>query len=239
MIDLSANKASSTPLYIQIAKSIRSHINEGRIEKGEAIPSERALCEITGASRVTVRKAVDQLIDEGLLRRKQGSGTFVSERIEVPATYLGGFTEDAQARGEEPGSVWLIRNYANPTSEEASKLKVSMSSIVVRLGRVRLSEDEPLAIEHAVVPQSLLPPIEEIGDSLYAALETRGNRPHKGRQKVRASLASPTEAGLLSVQERSAVLRIERITWLDDGTVIEFTRSAYRADRYQFATDIG
>ncbi len=117
-------------------------------------------------------------------------------------------------------------------------MNISMSSVVARLGRVRLSGGEPLAIEHAVVAESHLPPLEEIGDSLYAALDTKGNRPQKGRQKVRASLASPTEAGLLSIQENSEVLRIERVTWLDDGTVIECTRSAYRGDRYEFVTDI-
>lgn len=238
MIDLSASKDNNTPLYIQIAKSIRRQIDDGEIGTGEALPSERHLCEMTGASRVTIRKAVDQLIDEGLLLRKQGSGTFVSERIEMPGTYLGGFTDDALARGQEPGSIWLMRNYANPTREEASKLKISMSSVVARLGRVRLSGGEPLAIEHAIVARSHLPPIEEIGDSLYKALESMGNRPQKGRQKIRASLASPTEAGLLSIQENSEVLRIERVTWLEDGTMIEFTRSAYRGDRYEFVTDI-
>lgn len=238
MIDLSSSGSSHTPLYLQIAKSLRQQINERQIARGEALPSERELCETTGASRVTIRKAVDELIREGLLWRKQGSGTFVSERIELPATYLGGFTEDTRARGQQPGSVWLVRNYANPTREEAARLKVSTSSVVARLGRVRLSGGEPLAIEHAIVAESLLPPIEEIGDSLYTALETKGNRPQQGRQKVRASLASPTEAGLLSIQENSEVLRIERITWLDDGTIIEFTRSAYRGDRYEFTTDI-
>ncbi len=238
MIDFSFNKSGSTPLYIQIANSIRRQINEGRIGRGESLPSERDLCQLTGASRVTIRKAVDELIEEGLLWRKQGSGTYVSERIEVPATYLGGFTDDARARGQESGSIWLIRNYATPTREEAVKLEIAPTVEVVRLGRVRLSGGEPLAIEHAVVVRSHLPPIEEIGDSLYGALEAKGKRPQQGRQKVRASLASPTEAGLLSIQENSEVLRIERVTWLDDGTVIEFTRSAYRGDRYEFVTDI-
>ncbi len=238
MIDLSSVENSSTPKYIQIAKTIRAQIRDGEIATGDALPSERDLCDLTGASRVTIRKAVDQLIEEGLLWRKQGSGTFVAERIEMPATYLGGFTEDTKARGEAPGSIWLVKNYANPTREEAAKLNVPASSMVARLGRVRLSGGDPLAIEHAVVAKAHLPPIEEIGDSLYAALETRGNRPQQGRQTVRASLASPTEAGLLSIQENSEVLRIERLTWLDDGTRIEFTRSAYRGDRYEFVTDI-
>jgi len=238
MIDLSPKKDNNTPIYIQIADSIRRHISDGQIHKGNALPSERDLCELTGASRVTIRKAVDRLIEEGLLFRKQGSGTFVSERIEVAGTYLGGFTDDALARGQEPGCIWLMKNYGNPTSEEASILKVSMACKVARLGRVRLSQGEPLAIEHAIVPESFLPPIEEIGDSLYAVLEARGNRPVKGRQKVRASLATPTEAGLLSIRENSEILRIERITQLADGTNIEFTRSAYRGDRYDFVTDI-
>lgn len=231
-------KNSSTPLYIQIANKLRKQINDGAIASGEALPSERDLCELTGASRVTIRKAVDQLIDEGLLFRKQGSGTFVSQRIEVPGTYLSGFSDDAKARGEAPGAIWLMKSYANPTSEEASILNVSTSTKVARFGRVRLSADEPLAIEHAIVVAEFLPPLDQVEDSLYAALAQMGNRPVKGRQKVRASLATPTEAGLLSIRENSEVLRIERVTRRADGVIVEFTRSAYRGDRYDFVTDL-
>ncbi len=238
MIEFPTNKDASTPLYIQIANNLRRQINQGRIATGEALPSERDLCELTGASRVTIRKAVDQLIEEKLLFRKQGSGTFVSKRIEMPGAYLNGFSDDARSRGQEPGCIWLMRSYANPTSEEAAVLNVPTASKVARLGRVRLSGGEPLAIEHAVVVASLLPPIDDISDSLYGALEEKGNRPVKGRQKVRASLATPTEAGLLSISENSEVLRIERVTQRADGAVVEFTRSAYRGDRYDVVTEL-
>lgn len=238
MDNVMPEKGSSTPLYIQIANKIRKQINDGAIASGEALPSERDLCEITGASRVTIRKAVDQLIEEGLLFRKQGSGTFVSQRIEVPGTFLSGFSDDAKARGESPGSIWLMKSYANPTSEEASILNIAPSAKVARFGRVRLSAGEPLAIEHAIIVASFLPPLDEIEDSLYAALEQMGNRPVEGRQKVRASLATPTEAGLLSIRENSEILRIERVTRRADGAVVEFTRSAYRGDRYDFVTDL-
>lgn len=238
MIDVSPAKDSNTPLYIQIANNIRQQINDGLIATGDALPSERNLCELTGASRVTIRKAVDQLIEEGLLFRKQGSGTFVSQRIEVPGTYLSGFSDDARARGQAPGCIWLMKNYANPTMEEAAILKVATTSKVARLGRVRLSEGEPLAIEHAIVVASYLPPLEEVGDSLYDALAQSGNRPVSGQQKVRASLATPTEAGLLSIRENSEILRIERTTCTADGKVIEYTRSAYRGDRYDFVTEM-
>lgn len=238
MIEVSLEKGNKTPLYLQIANSLRKQISEGRIGSGDALPSERDLCELTGASRVTVRKAVDQLIDEGLLLRKQGSGTFVSKRIEVPGTYLSGFSDDARARGEEPGTIWLMRSYANPTSDEATALGITKSSKVARFGRVRLSGGEPLALEHAIVVAEFIPPIDEIGDSLYAALEKMGNRPVIGIQKVRASLATPTEAGLLCIGEKDEVLRIERTTRRADGTVIEYTRSAYRGDRYEFVTEL-
>src|SRR3546814_6268054 len=82
----------------------------------------------------------------------------------------------------------------------------------MRLGRVRLLDGEPLAIEHAVVPKRFLPPIDEVEGSLYKAFEAMGNRPVGGTQSIHASLATPTEAGMLSIAEQSAVLRIERIT---------------------------
>ncbi len=238
MEDLSPSKGSNTPLYLQIASNLRNRINTGGVGTGEALPSERDLSELTGASRVTIRKAIDTLIAEGLLFRKQGSGTFVLPRIEAPGSYLSGFSDDARARGDEPRALWIVKAYAPPTGDEASHLNVSASAEVARLGRVRLSGGEPLAIEHAVVPKHLLPPLDDIGDSLYDALESMGNRPVTGKQKIRASLATPTEAGLLMIKENSEILRIERITKLADGTVVEFTRSAYRGDRYDFVSDL-
>ncbi|MEM9287254.1 MAG: GntR family transcriptional regulator [Pseudomonadota bacterium] len=238
MFDALVGKKSNTPLYIQIANTLRQQIKDGKVATGDALPSERDLCSLTGASRVTIRKAVDQLIAEGILFRRQGSGTFVADRIEVPGAFLSGFSDDARARGQAPGCIWLMRSYANPTEEEAAILGVKPVEKVARLGRVRLSEGEPLAIEHAIVPADLLPPLEEIGDSLYAALERTGNRPVEGQQKVRASLATPTEAGLLSIRENSEVLRIERTTRNAQSRVIELTRSAYRGDRYDFVSEL-
>ncbi|MGD1957076.1 MAG: GntR family transcriptional regulator [Sphingomonadales bacterium] len=238
MFDALVGKKSNTPLYIQIANTLRQQIKDGKVATGDALPSERDLCSLTGASRVTIRKAVDQLIAEGILFRRQGSGTFVADRIEVPGAFLSGFSDDARARGQAPGCIWLMRSYANPTEEEAAILGVKPVAKVARLGRVRLAEGEPLAIEHAIVPADLLPPLEEIGDSLYAALERTGNRPVEGQQKVRASLATPTEAGLLSIRENSEVLRIERTTRNAQSRVIELTRSAYRGDRYDFVSEL-
>jgi GntR family transcriptional regulator len=228
----------NTPLYVQLAKNIRQHISDGGIDPGNALPSERDLSEMTGMSRVTIRKAIEQLIDEGLLFRKQGSGTFVAPRIEAPGSTLSGFSDDAHRQGQNPGVYWMFKNYATPTEEEAIMLETAPTTKVARLGRVRLMGGEPLAIEHAVVPARFLPALELLGDSLYAALDVQGFRPTTGKQRIRASLATPTEAGILSIKENSEILRIERLTRLADGTPVEFTRSAYRGDRYDFVSEL-
>ncbi|AXB79710.1 GntR family transcriptional regulator [Novosphingobium sp. P6W] len=227
-----------TPLYLQLARSLREHISSGGIDPGSALPSERDLSEMAGMSRVTVRKGIEQLIDEGVLFRKQGSGTFVARRIEAPGAKLSSFSDDTRSRGEDPGVVWIYKSYAQPTEEEAAALDVLTTAKVARLGRVRLAGGEPLAIEHAVIPAVFMPDLESLGDSLYQALESHGFRPTSGTQRVRASLATPTEAGILCVEQNSEVLRIERKTRIPDGRIVEFTRSVYRGDRYEFVTEL-
>jgi len=228
--------SDETPLYQQMADNIRQLILDGEVSVGDALPSERKLIELTGTSRVTIRKAIDQLIAEGLLFRRQGSGTYIAEPIEQSGEELTGFTADAKHRGEMPSSLWLVRAVAAPTEDEAKHLRIGLSNQVARLGRVRVSNGEPLAIEHAVVPIALLPDPDSVKESLYEVLRKNGNHPVSGTQKLCAALATPTEAGLLSIAENSEILRIERNTFLADGTPVEYTRSAYRGDKYAFVT---
>lgn len=233
-----AFRGGKAPIYLRLAQTLRQRIVTGEIDTGDALPSERDLCEILGASRVTVRRAIETLIGEGLIVRRQGSGTYVAPRIEAPGSYLSSFSEDASARGETSGAIWMMKSYATASSEEARVLELEANAQVLRLGRVRLAGGEPLAIENAIVPAHFLPDLEGLGDSLYAALDLRGFRPVTGTQKIRASLATPIEAGLLSILEKSELLRIERVTRLADGRPIEFTRSAYRGDRYDFVSEL-
>lgn len=232
------DRTSGVPLYIQVANSLRALISEGKLEQSGFLPSERTLSEQIGASRVTIRKAIEQLVEEGLLERRQGSGTYLANRIEQAGDCLSSFTEDMRRRGAVPRSIWLTRQVSSPTTEEAEILRIDPSAEVARLGRVRLSGGEPLAIEHAVVPAAFLPPLSRLRQSLYDALRSMDRRPVVGTQKLHASLATPVEAGLLSIEPQSAVLRLERRTYLADGTPVELTRSAYRGDRYDFVTEL-
>lgn len=239
MRDKLAAMKITPPLYMQLAQDLRENIENGRFGPGAALPSERELSEAMGLSRVTVRRGIRELIEEGLLFRKHGAGTYVSKRIETPGSVLSSFTADARSRGQDPGVIWMMRTYASATEEEAGMLDLPPNAKVARLARVRLANGEPLAIEHAVVPAELLPDMERIEDSLYEALEQTGARPVAGTQKIRASLATPTEAGMLSVRHNSEVLRIERLARDEKGRPVEFTRSTYRGDRFEFVSEIG
>jgi len=234
---MAPSRGVGVPLYVQLAARLRAAIADGDLDSG-ALPSERLLSERVGASRVTVRKAIEQLVSEGLLTRRQGSGTYVSARIEQRGQALTGFTADVHRRGHRAGSMWISRSVSAATEEEARLLEIDGDATVARLARVRLEDGEPLAIEHAVVPQHFLPDINEVQDSLYAALAAAGARPASGRQRLNASAATSIEAGLLSIHEGDAILRIERLSRLGDGTPVELTRSAYRGDRFTFVTDL-
>jgi GntR family transcriptional regulator len=229
---------NNSPIYMQLATKLRQQIVDGQIPAGEALPSERDLCAIMGASRVTIRKATELLIEEGLLSRRQGSGTYVTPRIQTPGSFLSSFSEDAKARGEATDTIWMMKVIAVASDEEARLLELPHGAQVAKLSRVRMAGGEPLAIENAVVPAEMLPDIGKLGNSLYQALDKRGNRPVTGQQKIRAALAGSTEASLLSIPENSEILRIERLTRRADGRPVELTRSAYRGERYEFVSEL-
>jgi GntR family transcriptional regulator len=231
-------KHSHSPIYMQLAQNLRRQINDGNILAGEALPSERDLCALMGASRVTVRKATELLIEEGMLSRRPGSGTYVTPRIQAQGSYLTSFSEDAKARGETTTTLWIEKTQGFANDEEAGLLELDDGARVVRLSRVRMAGGEPLAVENAVIPAEMLPPVSEMGDSLYQALAERGNRPISGQQRIRAAIAGPDESILLGVNEGCEILRIERLTRREDGRPVELTRSAYRGERYEFVSEL-
>jgi GntR family transcriptional regulator len=232
------NQADPTPRYLQVASAFRNLVQRGVLRPGEALPSERDLSAVTSFSRVTVRRAIETLLREGVLSRRHGSGTFVARRIEQPLSVLAGFSEDMRNRGSRPGSVWISKTLAHPSPKEAMALGVGPDEQVLRILRVRTADDEPLAIETAVVPASILPSPDLVATSLYGALAEKGFRPAHGVQRLRAALATPEEAHLLMIPEGSAILRIERRAFLANGRPIEFTISAYRGDRYDFVATL-
>ena len=231
----------SGPLYLQLQRRIADAIASGRLAPGDSLPAERDMAAMTGLSRVTVRNAIQALVTSGQLVQRRGSGTFVQqkvERLEQALSLLTSFTEDMARRGRTVDSHWMSRRIDAPAPEEVMALGLGADDRVARLERVRRSDGVPLAIERASIPASVLPAPEAVEGSLYLALEQRGMRPIRAVQRISAANLGPRDAELLGVTPGVAGLRIERIGYLASGRVVEFTRSLYRGDAYDFAVEL-
>jgi GntR family transcriptional regulator len=229
------------PLYMRVSKRIENAIARGVINPGDALPSERDIAEMSGISRVTVRKAVQDLVRSGLLVQRHGSGTFVRqklERVEQSLSQLTSFTEDMARRGKMVRSVWLERGVFDASPEETMALGLSAGEKVSRVNRLRMADGLPLAIERAVMSVNSLPDPGKVEVSLYAALEQQGCRPVRAMQRISAVSLDDADAALLGVEPGSASLRIERVSYLPSGRVVEFTRSVYRGDAYDFVAEL-
>ena len=235
------DEAGAGPLYMQLQRRIADVIASGRLTPGDSLPPERDMATMTGLSRVTIRKAVQSLVASGQLLQRRGSGTFVApkvERLEQALSLLTSFTEDMARRGKSVESIWLSRALHAPAPEEVMALGLGAGTFVARLERVRRSDGVPLAIERASLSAALLPDPEAVAGSLYAVLETRGLRPVRAVQRISAANLQPRDAELLEVPAGAAGLKIERISYLPSGRVVEFTRSLYRGDAYDFAVEL-
>lgn len=234
-------RTQSGPLYLRLKRWIEDAVRRGAIGPGEALPSERDLAARMEVSRVTVRKAVQHLVHEGLLVQRQGSGTYVAappERVEQSLSQLTSFTEDMARRGMVVRARWLDRGLYAPSPEEMLALGLGAADGVARIARLRLTGDTPLAIERAALSAALLPDPEAVGASLYAHLERTGNRPVRAVQRIRAMSLGDDDAALLAVAPGAASLHIERLSYLASGRVVEFTRSIYRGDTYDFVAEL-
>lgn len=233
--------ADGGPRYVQLRQRLENAVREGVLAPGGSLPPERELAAITALSRVTVRKAIQSLAEDGLVVQRQGSGCFVSERparVEQSLTRLTSFSEDMARRGMAASSRWLERGLFLPTPEEVETLGLTGDSSVARVARLRLGDGAPMAIERASLPTDILPNPLRVETSLYEVLEQEGLRPVRALQRISAISLDPADAALLAVEEGAAGLRIERISRLADGGVAEFTRSVYRGDAYSFVAEL-
>ncbi|MDE2070364.1 MAG: GntR family transcriptional regulator [Gammaproteobacteria bacterium] len=230
--------SARAPAYMRLQRLLRQRLASGELGPGQTLPSERDLAEQLAVSRVTVRKALAGLVQDGMLVPRRGAGTFVAERIVKPLSKITSFTEDLRARGLNPRSVFLERSLGEVTPEEAMALNLSPGSRVVRLHRLRYAGDAPLAVEHSAIPQSILDDPARVTNSLYAALEALGCRPVRALQRLRAVNLSAEHARLLQLPKDSAALALERRSFLADGRLVEFTRSWYRGDAYDFVAEL-
>ncbi len=223
----------------QIADQLRRRIRTGDLKADSTLPPERVLAETLGVSRMTLRVAIDQLADEGLLVRRPNRRTLVAgDKISRSASFMS-FSEEMRTRGWRPHSV--IRQVTATVADVAiaAQLNLEVGAKVIYLERLRFADDEPLALERVYLPYarfaSLLA-LDLASQSLYAVMESElGVRPSLSEESIEAVLLSTEEAEIFGVAAGAPALLTRRITRDDEGNVIEAATSLYRGDRYRMA----
>jgi GntR family transcriptional regulator len=236
--EIGIDPASPTPLYMQVRSGLARLIKEGRFGADVALPSERLLAEMLGISRITTRKAIDELASDGLIVRRHGSGNYIAPKLEQPLNHLSSFTEELRQRGFVPTSRWIQRGTGIVLREEMIALGLSPGASVARLERVRLADDTPMAYELSTLPTSVVPLPEAVTHSLYAYLAKREMLPVRAIQHIRAANASPRHAQLLAVPPGQALLWITRVGYVEDGQAVEITHTWCRSDYYDFVVEL-
>lgn len=236
------NRQSPVPLYYQLKEIFRSWITSGKFDSDRRFPSESELQRQFKVSRMTIRRALAELVNEGFLVREQGRGSFVVRpRVQDQLRQLTSFTEDMQLRGLSTASRILDFQVVKD-KEAAQKMGIPDDEELVQLRRLRFVEGEPIAIQNAFVRHRFCPGIVERGlieGSLYKTLEEGyGLKLGRAVQTVEAKPADDYEAKLLGLVVEQPVLVLERLTYLTTGEPIELVRSAYRGDRYRFAVEL-
>ncbi|CUA80415.1 GntR family transcriptional regulator [Anoxybacillus suryakundensis] len=236
------NKHSPLPIYYQLEQGIKEMIEKGQLQPGEMIPSEREWAETYEISRMTVRQAINNLVNDGYLVRKRGKGTFVAtKKIEQPLKGLTSFSEDMRARGMVPGTKLLAFHTIPASLSFAKQLGIGEGEEIYEIRRIRLADGLPMALETAYVPYALVPGLTEqnVSGSIYEFIEKKlGLTIRSATQTLEASVARKLEAELLQMKEGAPVLLIQRNSYLQTGQPLEIVKSVYRADRYKFMIEM-
>lgn len=236
------DKNSPIPAYYQIQKIIIEKIEQGEWGPKKQIPSEREMTEMFNVSRMTLRHALQELVVQGFLVKHKGLGTFVAEpRIAQRLNSLTSFTEDMISRGKIPSSEILDFQFTSVDHEISDALGIAMGESVIVVKRLRFAENEPMALERAFFyfPGCDQITKQDFETSIYEVLKKKFSIfPTRAHQKIRADLGSNEENQLLSIHSSMPILRINRITFDQNGNPIEFTRTVYRGDKYVFVAEL-
>ncbi len=231
------------PLYQIMVESIMEQVDSGKLEANQRLPSESELCRIHSVGRNTVRRAISELVNDGVLRTVPGVGTFVVDsRLDKTAEYLIGFSQEMKFLGKEVSSRVLEARLIPADPFLSRRLQIQLGAEVVFLNRVRLMDGEPTAIERSYLPHDLCPGILEHDFSTNSLYETLSRvydkRPDNAEQVIEASLATPEVCQLLSLTPPAVVFVFHRETRMATGQVVEYVDSELRADRYRFFTNL-
>jgi len=235
---------SPVPYYYQLEGFLRGRIENGTWKPGQRIPSEAELCEAFDVSRTVVRQGLNELVQEGVLYRRKGKGTFVAEpKIrESLVQHLTGFYEDTVALGLKPSTKVLEQRVIPAPPKIAETLGLREGDPVTMIDRLRFVDGEPIVLVISYVPYRLCPELvnEDFStQSLYAILEKRYELELVyGRRTLEAVAATEEEAEFLEIQEGDPIVLLRSISYLKDGGPIEYFKARHRGDRSRFEVEL-
>ncbi len=234
---------TSKPVYVQIAENLLDQIESGDLSPGDRLPPERELSEKFGVNRQTLRRALKKLELQGLLTRRQGAGTFVSEpKIEQRAEVVISFTKNMQRRGYVPGAEIVKFKKQSAEKSVADALGLSSSDLVYSIFRLRLINQAPVLLERLTIPAHRFPQFERhdlAKRSLYEVMETEyGVTITRARQSLEPVIALDYEAEILHVLPGAALMLQRRLSFDQNEQPIEYGKDLYRGDRFRFVTEI-
>ncbi len=243
-LNTSIDRNSYVPLYAQVQEAIRDAIQQGEALPGDQLPSEPDLCQLFDVSRTVVRQALVSMEYEGLIVRRKGKGTFVARPKIGESLFqeLTGFYQDMESKGERPVSRVLQQQVVPATAKVAEMLALPVETPVLVIDRVRSINNEPLVLVTTWLPYALCPNVltaDLTRQSLYALLERDyGIVIARGKRMIQAIAASEYEAGLLEIARGAPLVALESISYLEDGTPVEYYKALHRGDRSMFEVEL-
>lgn len=239
MLSVELDRSSPVPLYFQVAQVFEKAILDGQLKPGDRFENELALASRLNLSRPTTRRAIQELVDKGLLVRKRGVGTQVVQTPVHRPVELTSLYDDLARAGQEPATKVLEYSIGPASDEVAGWLNVQPGSEVATMRRLRTSNGQPLAVMTNYLPAALAPDEEQLEQSgLYRSLRSRGVHIRLARQRIGARAASRDEARLLDEKPKAPLLVMERTAFDDSGRIVEYGSHVYRASRYYFDTTL-
>jgi GntR family transcriptional regulator len=242
---IAIDRTSSIPLYVQLRDALQEQIEKGIWVPGDQLPGDQELCEVYGVSRTVVRQALQDLSYQGSIVRHRGRGTFIAEP-KISSTSLVhslmGFHEDMVERGLEMRNEVLEKVMLPANPKIAHYLDLEALAPIVKLVRLRFVEGEPIVLVTSFLPYDLCPTImtaDLSAQSLYAYLdEDCGLQVSRGHRRIEAVAVNEPEARLLQVETGAPVIRMESISYLQDGRPIEYFDALFRGDRSRFELEV-
>ncbi|MHC9532222.1 GntR family transcriptional regulator [Dellaglioa sp. BT-FLS60] len=227
-----------SPIYIQIHNEMKKTIESGEWEVGNRIPAERELAVVFGVSRMTLRQAIQTLVDEGILERHVGDGTYVArKKVQEKMSGVTSFTDLMAEQGKVASSKTVTYHVTTPSLSEIEKLQLADGELVLRMERIRYADGLPICFEVATVPNKLVDGYSkiEITSSLYRTLEEKAGLTLGGAQQtVSAMSAAENIADYLSIKRGEAILRLRQVSFLKNGEPFEYVRTQYVGNRFEF-----